>query len=175
MIISIFFYLQFFPIYILFIESEHNRLKKVEFFNRCKIREIFSPHSESARPAVGEWVFIMLEYDVTKLPFTSISRENWEMLLSLDKESLYDVIQQIGKYVISGETCDCGNPLTKVVCLQLKNVIDRKGEKSWNSAKNLKPKTPPKAQSLPIRQDDDVPMRDTKAMMERAKIREKMR
>ena len=79
----------------------------------------------------------MKEFDITKMPFTSISRENWQMLVDLDAETLYSVIQNVGNYVITGERCDCDNTLSKVVCNQLISVIDRKAEKSFNSAKNL--------------------------------------
>lgn len=83
----------------------------------------------------------MNEYDVTKLPFTSISRENWQMLKDLDADTLYDVIQNVSEYVLTGEKCDCDNTLSRVVCNQLINVIDRKGQKSHNSSKNLPDKS----------------------------------
>lgn len=82
----------------------------------------------------------MKEYDITKLPFTSISRENWEMLLELDKDSLYDVMQKVGNYVLTGERCDCDNTLSKIVCNQLISVIDRKGEAYCKTTGNLKPR-----------------------------------
>ena len=59
------------------------------------------------------------------------------MLTDLDAETLYDVIQNVGGYVLTGEKCDCENTLSKVVCNQLISVIDRKGVKSHNSSKNL--------------------------------------
>ena len=79
----------------------------------------------------------MKEYDITKLPFTSISRENWEMLIDLDEETLYSVIQSVGNYVLTGERCNCDDTLSRVVCNQLISVIDRKGQRSFNSSKNL--------------------------------------
>lgn len=82
----------------------------------------------------------MKEYDITKLPFTSISRENWEMLLELDKDSLYDVMQKIGNYVLTGEKCDCDNTLSKIVCNQVISVIDRKGAAYCKTTGNLKPR-----------------------------------
>lgn len=59
------------------------------------------------------------------------------MLTDLDSETLYDVIQNVGNYVLTGEKCDCDNTLSRIVCNQLISVIDRKGEKSYNSSKNL--------------------------------------
>ena len=79
----------------------------------------------------------MEQFDITKLPFTSISRENWQMLKDLDMETLYDVIQHVSTYVLTGEECDCDTTLSKVVCNQLISVINRKGQKSYNSSKNL--------------------------------------
>lgn len=82
----------------------------------------------------------MKDFDITKLPFTSISRENWEMLLELDKDSLYDVMQKIGNYVLTGERCDCDNTLSKIVCNQVISVIDRKGQAYCKTTGNLKPR-----------------------------------
>ena len=59
------------------------------------------------------------------------------MLTDLDAETLYDVIQNVGSYVLTGEKCDCDNTLSKVVCNQMISVIDRKGEKAHNSSNNL--------------------------------------
>lgn len=59
------------------------------------------------------------------------------MLKDLDAETLYDVIQNVSEYVLTGEKHDCDNTLSRVVCNQLINVIDRKGQKSHNSSKNL--------------------------------------
>lgn len=59
------------------------------------------------------------------------------MLTDLDADTLYDVIQNVGNYVLTGDKCDCDNTLSKVVCNQLISVIDRKGLKAYNSAKNL--------------------------------------
>lgn len=85
-----------------------------------------------------EGIFIRMEqFEITKLPFTSISRENWLMLKDLDMETLYDVIQHVSAYVLTGEECDCDTTLSKVVCNQLISVINRKGQKSYNSSKNL--------------------------------------
>ena len=81
--------------------------------------------------------FLFMEIDITKVPFTSISRENWEMLMALDKDTLYSVIQTVGSYVLTGEKCECDNTLSRVVCGQLISVIDRKAEKSRNSANNI--------------------------------------
>ena len=97
-------------------------------------------------------IFDMNDYDVTKLPFTCISRENWEMLLELDNETLYDVIQKVGNYVLTGERCNCEQTMSKIVCNQLINVIDRKGQKTHNSFKNL----PPKKKSTP-KQENEQP------------------
>lgn len=91
----------------------------------------------------------MNDYDVTSLPFTCISRENWQMLIELNAETLYDVIQRVGNYVLTGEDCDCDSTLSKVVCKQLISVIDRKGLKARNSANNLKKK---KTQETPTEQ-----------------------
>ena len=63
------------------------------------------------------------------------------MLVDLDAETLHDVIQNVGSYVLTGEKCDCDNTLSKVVCNQLISVIDRKGEKAHNSSKNLPDKS----------------------------------
>lgn len=60
------------------------------------------------------------------------------MLMKLNPDNLYDVVQHIGRYVLTGEDCECDDMLTKVVCGQLKSVIDRKGRKSNNSANNLR-------------------------------------
>jgi len=62
------------------------------------------------------------------------------MLLDLDAETLYDVIQNVGNYVVTGERCDCDTTLSRVVCEQLISVINRKAEKALNSISNLKPK-----------------------------------
>ena len=72
----------------------------------------------------------MKDYDITKLPFTSISRENWEMLVELPAEELYAVIQAVGNYVLTGEECDCDTLVSRVVCNQLISTIDRKGQKA---------------------------------------------
>lgn len=79
----------------------------------------------------------MEDFDVKRLPFTSISRENWQMLVELDAETLYSVIQMVGNYVITGEECECNDVLSKVVCSQLISVINRKGKKSRNSSDNI--------------------------------------
>ena len=60
--------------------------------------------------------FLFMEIDITKVPFTSISRENWEMLMALDKDTLYSVIQTVGSYVLTGEKCECDSTLSRVVC-----------------------------------------------------------
>ena len=105
----------------------------------------------------------MKDFDITKLPFTSISRENWEMLMELDKDSLYDVMQKIGNYVMTGEKCDCDNTLSKIVCNQVISVIDRKGAAYCKTTSNLKPRekkvqepqpTPEPVQE-PSKDDDD--------------------
>lgn len=80
------------------------------------------------------------EYNVSLLPFTCISRENWQMLLELDTDTLFDVIQRVGAYVMTGEKCDCDSAFSRLVCNQLISVIDRKGLKAFNSIKNLPPK-----------------------------------
>ena len=59
------------------------------------------------------------------------------MLVELPKEELYEVIQAVGVYVLTGEECNCDTLVSRVVCNQLISVIDRKGQKSTNSAKNL--------------------------------------
>lgn len=78
---------------------------------------------------------VMESYDITKLPFTSISRENWEMLKELDKETLYKVIQRVGKYVLEGEKTESNDILTNIVSNQLINVIYRKAKKILEPAK----------------------------------------
>lgn len=97
-------------------------------------------------------VLDMKEYDVTKLPFTSISRENWEMLVELDKDSLYDIIQKIGNYVLTGEKCDCGDTLSKIVCTQILNSIDKKGEAYFKTTGNLKGK---KKENFPLKKEKE--------------------
>lgn len=97
----------------------------------------------------------MNEYDVTKLPFTSISRENWQMLLELDKDSLYDVIQHIGNYVMSGE-CNCETTLSRVVCGQVISVIDRRGKGYWERTKHLKQGKEQKAEKAPVSEPEPV-------------------
>lgn len=102
-----------------------------------KIKNNICPQPEGAASPEGSGIFYMDNYDVTKLPFTSISRENWQMLMELDPESLYDVIQHIGNYVLSGE-CNCETTLSKVVCGQVISVIDRRGKGYWDRIKHLK-------------------------------------
>lgn len=98
----------------------------------------------------------MTEYDVTKLPFTSISRENWQMLVELPAEELYEVIQVIGHYVLTGEECNCETVLSKIVCNQIVSVIDRKGQKYCNTTGNLKPRQKKEEkQEEPQEHDDD--------------------
>lgn len=95
------------------------------------------------------------DFDVTALPFTSISRENWQMLVELDADTLYDVIHRVGSYVLTGEECDCENTLSKVVCHQMISVIDRKGQKSRNSSNNLR-----KKKEVPVQVQETEPSRD---------------
>lgn len=82
------------------------------------------------------------------------------MLSDLDAETLYDVIQNVSSYVLTGERCDCNNTLSKVVCNQLISVIDRKGEKAHNSSKNLpdrkKKEEPVKEKEVPAENDEMV-------------------
>lgn len=106
----------------------------------------------------GKWVIFMEEFDITKMPFTSISRENWQMLIDLDADTLYDVIQTVGNYVLSGEKCECENTLSKVVCNQVISVIDRKGRKSRNSANNINKRWENKTTSEAM--DTNLPTRD---------------
>ncbi len=99
----------------------------------------------------------MKDYDITKLPFTSISRENWEMLLELDKDSLYDVMQKIGNYVLTGERCDCDNTLSKIVCNQVISVIDRKGQAYCKTTSNLKPREKKVQEPQPTPEPEPAP------------------
>ena len=99
----------------------------------------------------------MKEYDITKLPFTSISRENWEMLLELDRDSLYDVMQKIGNYVLTGERCDCDNTLSKIVCNQVISVIDRKGQAYCKTTSNLKPREKKEQEPQPVQEPQPTP------------------
>lgn len=101
----------------------------------------------------------MIEYDVTKLPFTSISRENWQMLLELDKDSLYDVIQHIGNYVMSGE-CNCETTLSRVVCGQVISVIDRRGKGYWERTKHLKQGKEQQAEKVPVSESEPEPVQE---------------
>lgn len=75
-------------------------------------------------------------FDVTKVPFTSISRENWMMLKRLDRDSAYDALQMIASYVIDGEESSYDG-IAGMVAEQVVSVIKRKGEKSFNSSANL--------------------------------------
>lgn len=102
----------------------------------------------------------MKDFDITKLPFTSISRENWEMLLELDKDSLYDVMQKIGNYVMTGEKCDCDNTLSKIVCNQVISVIDRKGAAYCKTTSNLKPREKKVQEPQPTPEPIQEPTRD---------------
>lgn len=95
----------------------------------------------------------MKEYDVTKLPFTSISRENWEMIVELPAEELYAVIQAVGNYVLTGEECDCDTLVSRVVCNQLISTIDRKGQKAVNSARNLPDKKKKETNQAEVKQE----------------------
>lgn len=91
----------------------------------------------------------MSDYDVTKLPFISISREGVKMLKKLDEGTLYDVMQHVLDYVLTGEDCDCQDTLSSVVCGMLIDTIDRKGRKAYNSIKNLPP-SPKKKTEDPV-------------------------
>ena len=87
-------------------------------------------------------------YDITKLPFTCISKENWKTLRELEADTLYCVIQHIADYVLEGEgEWETDDILCRVVFQQLKDVIDRKGRSAQKSANNLnkvkKSKEPP--------------------------------
>ena len=62
------------------------------------------------------------------------------MLVELPAEELYQVIQVIGNYVLTGEECNCDTVLSKIVCNQIVSVIDRKGLKYCNTTSNLKPR-----------------------------------
>ena len=95
----------------------------------------------------------MKDYDITKLPFNSISRENWEMLVELPAEELYAVIQAVGNYVLTGEECDCDTLVSRVVCNQLISTIDRKGQKAVNSARNLPDKKKKETKQAEVKQE----------------------
>ena len=76
------------------------------------------------------------EYSVTKLAFTSISRENWLMLKRLNKEDTYSVIQALADYVLDGTKQETDG-LVDMVFEQVSSVIDRKGKKTLNSIGNF--------------------------------------
>ena len=99
--------------------------------------------------------FNMKDYDVTKLPFISISREGAKMLKKLDEETLYNVMQNVLDYVLTGEKCDCTDTLSNVVCGMLIDVIDRKGQKAFNSIKNLpsSPKSKEETKQVEVKQE----------------------
>jgi hypothetical protein len=94
------------------------------------------------------------------------------MLLDLDKDSLYDVMQKIGNYVLTGERCDCDNTLSKIVCNQVISVIDRKGQAYCKTTGNLKPREkkvqePQPAQELqPTPKPEPEPIMDDDALFE---------
>lgn len=126
-------------------------MKDFQLTRRIILNNIAHTPKVPSSPAESGF-FQMKEYDVTKLPFTSISRENWEMLLELPEEELYAVIQAVGNYVLTGKECDCGTLVSRVVCNQLISVIDRKGQKSFNSQSNL-----PDKKKRPVSQGEDKP------------------
>ena len=91
------------------------------------------------------------------------------MLMELDKDSLYDVMQKIGNYVLTGERCDCDNTLSKIVCNQVISVIDRKGEAYCKTTGNLKPrekKEVVKQEPQPTPQPVEEPTKDDDALFE---------
>lgn len=103
---------------------------------------------------------IMKDYDVTKLPFISISREGVKMLKKLDERSLYDVMQSVLDYVLTGEECECEDTLSSVVCGMLIDTIDRKGQKYCNTTKNLKQGN--KAETVPVSEKESQPAQKPK-------------
>lgn len=79
------------------------------------------------------------------------------MLLELDKDSLYDVMQKIGNYVLTGERCDCDNTLSKIVCNQVISVIDRKGQAYCKTTGNLKPREKKEQEPQPTPEPEPAP------------------
>lgn len=103
----------------------------------------------------------MTDYDVTKLPFISISREGAKMLKKLDEGTLYDVMQHVLDYVLTGEECDCHDTLSSVVCGMLIDTIDRKGKKAFNSIKNLPPSPKKKTEvTVPASEKQPQPVQE---------------
>lgn len=81
------------------------------------------------------------------------------MLLELDKDSLYDVIQHIGNYVMSGE-CNCETTLSRVVCGQVISVIDRRGKGYWERTKHLKQGKETKVEIAPVSESKPQPKQE---------------
>ena len=103
----------------------------------------------------------MIDYDVTKLPFISISREGVKMLKKLDEGTLYDVMQHVLDYVLTGEECDCQDTLSSVVCGMLIDTIDRTGKKAFYSIKILPPSPKKKTEvTVPASEKQPQPVQE---------------
>lgn len=78
----------------------------------------------------------MSEYNVQKLAFTSLSRENWKMIKWLNEKDTYLVIQGVADYILNGERPNLEG-MAGLAAEQIIATIDRKGEKTINSVNNL--------------------------------------
>ena len=83
------------------------------------------------------------------------------MLKKLDEGTLYDVMQHVLDYVLTGEECDCQDTLSSVVCGMLIDTIDRKGKKAFNSIKNLPPSPKKKTEvTVPASEKQPQPVQE---------------
>lgn len=89
------------------------------------------------------------------------------MLKKLDEGTLYDVMQHVLDYVLTGEECDCQDTLASVVCGMLIDTINRKGMKSFNSIKNLPPSPKKKTEvTVPASEKQPKPVQEPQPVQE---------